>query len=60
MDDGIKVVMSPIQLAAALSDKSVTEGETFSNRLYGGLGLIMGALELAGATAFVSHQSQLG
>lgn len=51
MDDGIKVVMSPIQLAAALSDKSVTEGETFSNRLYGGLGLIMGALELAGATA---------
>ncbi len=51
MDDGIKVVMPPIQLAAALSDKSVTEGETFSNRLYGGLGLIMGALELAGATA---------
>ncbi len=51
MDDGIKVVMSPVQLAAALSDKSVTEGETLSNRLYGGLGLIMGALELAGATA---------
>ncbi|WP_314421934.1 RNase A-like domain-containing protein [Pseudescherichia vulneris] len=51
MDDGIKVVMSPVQLAAALSDKSVTEGETLSNRLYGGLGLIMGTLELAGATA---------
>lgn len=51
MDDGIKIVMSPVQLAAALSDKSVTEGETLSNRLYGGLGLVMGTLELAGATA---------
>ncbi|HFD2064011.1 TPA: RNase A-like domain-containing protein [Serratia marcescens] len=51
MDDGIKIVMSPVQLAAALSDKSITEGETLSNRLYGGLGLVMGTLELAGATA---------
>ena len=51
MDDGIKIVMSPVQLAAVLSDKSVTEGETLSNRLYGGLGLVMGTLELAGATA---------
>lgn len=51
MDDGMKIVMSPVQLAAALSDKSVTEGETLSNRLYGGLGLVMGTLELAGATA---------
>ncbi|WP_158782352.1 RNase A-like domain-containing protein [Pantoea sp. BAV 3049] len=51
MDDGIKIVMSPVQLAAALSDKTVTEGETLSNRLLGGLGLVMGSLELAGATA---------
>ncbi|MDC6108513.1 RNase A-like domain-containing protein [Serratia rubidaea] len=51
MDDGVKIVMSPVQLAAALADKSVTEGETLSNRLYGGLGLVMGTLELAGATA---------
>lgn len=51
MDDGIKIVMSPVQLAAALSDKSVTEAETLSNRLLGGLGLIMGSLELAGATS---------
>jgi len=33
MDDGIKIVMSPVQLAAALSDKSITEGETLSSRL---------------------------
>ena len=51
MDDGIKIAMSPVQLAAALSDKTVTEAETMSNSLPGGLGLIMGSLELAGATA---------
>lgn len=37
MDDGIKIAMSPVQLTAALSDKTVTEGETLSNRLYGGV-----------------------
>ncbi|WP_010672167.1 MULTISPECIES: RNase A-like domain-containing protein [Pantoea] len=51
MDDGLKIVLSPVQLAAVLSDKSVTESETMSNRLMGGLGLVMGTLELAGATA---------
>lgn len=30
------VVMSPVQLAAVLSDKSVTEAETLSNRSLGG------------------------
>ncbi|QKJ86263.1 hypothetical protein PMPD1_1302 [Paramixta manurensis] len=51
MDDGLKVVMSPVQLAAVLSDRTVTESETMSNRLLGGLDLLMGSLELAGATA---------
>ncbi len=51
MDDGIKIAISPVQLAAALSDKTVTEAETTSNRLYGGLGLIMGSVELVGAAA---------
>ncbi|QKJ87502.1 hypothetical protein PMPD1_2560 [Paramixta manurensis] len=51
MDNGLQVVMSPVQLAAVLSDKSVTGGETLSNRLLGGLELLMGSLELAGATA---------
>lgn len=50
MDDGLKIVMSPVQLAATLSDKSVTKGETLGNCLYGGLRLVMDALELAGAT----------
>jgi len=51
MDDAVKIAMSPVQLAATLSDRTVTEAETASNRLLGGLGLIMGSLELAGATA---------
>lgn len=51
MDDDIKIVMSPVQLTAALSDKSITESETLSNRLYGGLNLALGTLELTGATA---------
>ncbi|WP_343553128.1 RNase A-like domain-containing protein [Pantoea sp.] len=51
MDEGVKIAMSPVQLAAALSDRSLTEAETTSNRLFGGLGLVMGSLELAGATA---------
>lgn len=51
MDNGLQIAMSPVQLAAVMSDKSVTEAETMSNRLLGGLDLLMGSLELAGATA---------
>lgn len=50
-DEGVKIVMSPVQLAALLSDKSVSEGETMSNRLYGGLGLGSGIVEMFGAGA---------
>ena len=51
MDDEIKIVMSPVQLTAAISDKNISEGEMLSNRLYGGLALALGTLELTGATA---------
>ena len=50
MDDGgMRIVMSPVQLAAVLSDKTVTEAETLSNRLLGGLGVLLGGVEMAGA-----------
>ena len=39
-ESGMTVVMSPVQLAAVLSDKSVTEEETLSNRLLRGLGVL--------------------
>ncbi|WP_455821176.1 RNase A-like domain-containing protein [Pseudomonas cerasi] len=51
MENGLQIAMSPVQLAAVLSDKSVTESEGMTNRLLGGLDLLMGGLELAGATA---------
>nr|CBX82219.1 hypothetical protein EAIL5_3399 [Erwinia amylovora ATCC BAA-2158] len=51
MDNCLQIAMSPVQLAAVISDKSVTESETMSNRLIGGLDLLMGSIELAGATA---------
>lgn len=47
--DGFKVVLSPVQLAAVMSDKTLTEGETLSNRLFGGLALAGGVVELLGA-----------
>ena len=38
MDDVLQIALTPIQIAAVLSEKSVTESETLSNRLYGSLG----------------------
>lgn len=50
-DNGLKIALSPVQMAAVLSDKSISEGETLSNRLYGGLGLAGGVVEMFGAGA---------
>ncbi len=36
-NNGVRIVLSPVQLAAILSDKCVSEGETMSNRLWGGV-----------------------
>ncbi|MCU5775516.1 hypothetical protein N5923_19285 [Erwiniaceae bacterium BAC15a-03b] len=50
-DEGMKIILSPVQLAALLSDQSVSEGESMSNRLYGGLGIAGGIVEMFGAGA---------
>lgn len=50
-DYGLKIALSPVQMAAVLSDKSISEGETLSNRLFGGLGLAGGVVEMFGAGA---------
>ncbi|EDZ99006.1 conserved hypothetical protein [Burkholderia sp. H160] len=49
--DGVRVVLSAPQLAAALTRKSITHGEMLSNRLWGGLQLVGGVLEMVGAGA---------
>lgn len=48
---GLKIALSPVQLAAVLSDHNVSEGETSGNRLSGGLGLAGGIVEMFGAGA---------
>ncbi|ERT14731.1 hypothetical protein [Photorhabdus temperata] len=35
-ENGLRIVFSPVQLAAVLSDNTVTEEETWSNRILGG------------------------
>ncbi|OWS75984.1 hypothetical protein CBW22_09360 [Pantoea sp. VS1] len=50
-NDGLKIAVSPVHMAAVLSDKNISEGETLSNRLFGGLGLIGGVAEMFGAGA---------
>lgn len=50
MCNGLNIVISPVQMAAVLSERSVTEAETLQNRLLGGLNVVMSTAELAGAT----------
>lgn len=50
-DNGLRVALSPVQMAAVLSDRTVSEGETLSNRIYGGLYLAGGVAEMFGAGA---------
>lgn len=47
--DGVRVVMSPVQLVAVLNNQSIDPGATISNRLWGGLQLVGGVLEMFGA-----------
>lgn len=53
MDEGLTVVLSPVQLAAVLSGQEITEGETRSSRLWGGLKVLGGSLEMVAAAALV-------
>ncbi|WP_387466006.1 RNase A-like domain-containing protein [Photorhabdus sp. RM323S] len=48
-ENGLRIVLSPVQLAAILSDNTITEEETWSNRILGGAGLAAGVVELIGA-----------
>ncbi|QKJ87981.1 hypothetical protein PMPD1_3048 [Paramixta manurensis] len=48
-DEGLTVALSPVQMTAILRRKNVSSGETMSNRLWGGLGVIGGVVEIFGA-----------
>jgi hypothetical protein len=47
--EGMSVVLSSVQLAAVLTEQSVDETATATNRLWGGLRVVGGVLELLGA-----------
>ncbi|MBB5498268.1 hypothetical protein HDG37_002468 [Paraburkholderia sp. MM5384-R2] len=49
--DGVRVVLSAPQLAAVLSRQSISPTEMLSNRLWGGLQVVGGVLEMVGAAA---------
>lgn len=53
MDPGLTVAISPVQLAAVMSGQSISEGETQTSRIFGGLRLLAGALEMVGAGALL-------
>lgn len=48
--DGVRIVLSAPQLAAVLSRRSISQAEMLSNRLWGGLQILGGVLEMAGAS----------
>ncbi|MBP2168351.1 hypothetical protein J2125_001543 [Erwinia toletana] len=50
-NEGLTLAVSPVQMAAILHKKTVSEGETWSNRLWGGLGVVGGVVESFGAGA---------
>jgi hypothetical protein len=52
-DQGIEIVVSPIQLAAILENDTVEESSSLSNRCWGAASLVGGALELVGSAALI-------
>nr|WP_242634134.1 hypothetical protein [Pantoea allii] len=48
-DEGLTFALSPVQMAAIVRRNTVSEGETLSNRLWGGLGVVSGVAEIFGA-----------
>lgn len=48
-EDGVRVVLSPVQLAAILADEPLSEAATLTNHLWGGLRVVGGLVELVGA-----------
>jgi hypothetical protein len=50
-EQGVRIVVSAAQLAAVLEGESLDEPATFTNRLWGGLRVVGGTLELVGAGA---------
>jgi hypothetical protein len=49
----LQIVLSPIQLASILENNTIGQAETNTNRLWGGVKILGGALELVGSAALL-------
>jgi hypothetical protein len=49
--EGLSIVLTPIQLSAILAGENVSPQEALANRLWGGVKVVGGAVELVGAAA---------
>ncbi|MDR2853332.1 MAG: hypothetical protein LBV61_09825 [Burkholderiaceae bacterium] len=49
--DGLQIVLSPMQLSAILERQTIDRGATLSNRFWGALTVVGGAIELVGSAA---------
>jgi hypothetical protein len=52
-EDGVTVVLTPIQLAAILDGRELSEGHSLSTRLWGGAQALLGVIEVIGAGALL-------
>jgi hypothetical protein len=52
-DEGLEIVLTPIQLAAIFERGTIESEGSLGNRLWGGLSIIGGALEMVGAGALL-------
>jgi hypothetical protein len=49
IEDGVEMVLTPVQMAAIFENGTIESEGTLGNRLWGGLSIIGGALEMVGA-----------
>lgn len=50
---GLSIVLSPVQLAAIMQGQTIDESEIRWNRIKGGMQLLFGGMEMAGAAALI-------
>jgi hypothetical protein len=51
--EGLQIVLTPLQLAAILDNESVEQSSALSNRIWGAVSLVGGAVELVGAAGLL-------
>jgi hypothetical protein len=52
-EDGLQIVLSPLQLSAVLQNESIEQSSALTNRFWGGASIVIGAMEMQGAAALL-------